>query len=164
MAHSHSRVLELSLRYGAFFTSLALTACSAGDDNLGYKVAVYINGKPSAFEGRSIRVGYKVASSPGLSPEAGPGMLGVYVEVCTRDRTKFLTGPIRIEVTGPEGSLSDVSLQRLACRDSREGGNMEDNHLLLQENGLLDTEFGRGKQVWATCYHGRLVPCPADTF
>ena len=164
MRDSDAKVIESLSSRAACLCFLLLSACGAGDADLGYNVVVHINGTPLAFEGRSIEVGSKVAPSPNLDLPAGPGMLGVRVELCTKDHTKFVTGPVRIVVTGPEGTLSDVSLQRVACRDSREGGRMEENHLFLEDSGFLDTEFGRGTQVWATCSDGWLVPCPVDTF
>jgi len=143
---------------------LLFAACGAGDDDLGYAVYVDINGTELAFEGRSIEVGTRVASSPGVVPGADRGLVGVSVGVCTRNHVKFLTGPVHIVVKGPAETLSDVSLQRVACRDSQEGGNTEANHLFLEDTGLLDTEFGLGTNVWAACGNGSLVPCPVDTF
>jgi hypothetical protein len=138
---------------------LALVSCA--HDPEGYLVSFQLQGSSAAFHGRTITVGGKQMPPPGNAPE--PGQLGTYVGLCTANHSRFLGSPVRIVVREGDSVVDDLLLERVACRDATEDGVEEINHLLLDENGHVNGDFGSSKDVWASCTaNSPKVPCPND--
>ncbi len=138
---------------------LALLSCAHEPE--GYLVSFEVQGSSAAFRNRTIVVGGKEMPPPGSAPEAG--QLGTYIGLCTTDRAHFLRSPVRIVVREGDSVVDDLLLERVACRDATEEGVEEINHLLLDEDGHVNGDFGSSKDVWGSCTaNSAKVPCPSD--
>ena len=91
--------------------------------------------------------------------------LATYIQVCTTNRDHFLTSPMPILVQSGDVIVDDELVERVACRDSKEPGNAESNHIRLDDDGHIVADFGNGTDVWASCYSlSYSYPCSADDF
>ena len=138
---------------------LALLSCAHEPE--GYLIRFQLQGSSAAFHDRTITVGGKQMPPPRNAPE--PGQLGTFVELCTANHAHFLGSPVRIVVREGDSVVDDLLLERVACRDATDDGVEELNHLLLDENGQVNGDFGSSKDVWASCNaNSQKVPCPSD--
>ena len=156
------------LWFGALLSAALCSCCHAdgtdvNGDRTGSQILVNVLGKPSAFAGRTIDVGGRLADPPGAAPE---GNLQTELTICTADRQRFLTNPyLTIIVTMPDGSKVTSVVERIACRFSADPGEVERVFVRIEEDGKIDSTFGINTTVYSSCARpGRPGLCPKDDF